>query len=183
MEDKTVRDIMSKAEDFPSISTEASFMEALNTLQEAQENFSSGKAKQRIVLVKNPQGEVVGKLSPIDLSRALEPGYRELEEKLKNFTRFGVAYLVKPLKEQYWLWSRPFDELCRKAVDVKVKDFMGRPEENRIVSPSDSLSEALHMFVTGNHDSVESAQTNFVQSVCRCPGSNQRTRTNHSLRV
>lgn len=154
MEEKKVRDLMVPADDFPAISADSLFLEALKALEEAQARFSSGDARQRILLVRGEKGDVVGKLSPIDLSRGLEPGYRNLDERLKSFTRFGVGYLIKPLKEQYWLWAQPFEDLCQKAVNVRVKDFMSCPDENRSVSPQDSLSEALHMFVTGNHDSL-----------------------------
>lgn len=154
MEDKKVKDIMVKAQGFPSVSAEATFLEALEALESAQEAFTSGKAKQRIVLVKDGHGAVVGKISPIDLSRGLEPGYKGLDERLKGFMRFGVGYLIKPLKEQYWLWAQPFEDLCRKAVNVKVKEFMSTPDENRVVGPDDSLAEALHLFVTANHDSL-----------------------------
>jgi CBS domain-containing protein len=154
MEDKKVRDLMVKTEDFPSVSQEATFLEALDALEAAQEAFSSGKAKQRIVLVKDGAGNVVGKISPIDLSRGLEPGYKELDQRLKGFIRFGVGYLIKPLKEQYWLWAQPFEDLCRKALNVRVMEFMSTPDENRVVGPNDSLAEALHLFVTASHDSL-----------------------------
>jgi len=167
MEEKKVRDLMIPEKEFPAISSDANFAEALTALEKAQEEYASGKTKQRILLVKDEKGFVIGKLSPIDLSRGLEPGYKDLDERLKNFTRFGVGYLVKPLKEQYWLWSKPFSELCRKALNEKVKDFMRRPDENHVIAPGDYLSEALHLFVTGSHDSLFVTENGSVVGLLR----------------
>ncbi len=167
MEEKKVKDMMIPDKEFPAISADATLTEALIALEQAQAAFASGAAKQRILLVKDEKGVVIGKLSPIDLSRGLEPGYKDLDERLKSFTRFGVGYLIKPLKEQYWLWSKPFSELCKKALNVKVKDFMKQPDENRNIAPGDTLNEALHLFVTGSHDSLFVVENGAVIGLLR----------------
>ncbi|RPJ12936.1 MAG: hypothetical protein EHM37_08220, partial [Deltaproteobacteria bacterium] len=75
MEKMKMRDLMVPVEKFPKISDRASFYEALSALERAQETFLAGKSEQRILLVENEEGKVIGKLSPIDLLRGLERNY------------------------------------------------------------------------------------------------------------
>ncbi len=51
MEKMKVRELMRPVEEFPRISNQATFMEAVDALEKAEQEFSSGKARQRILLV------------------------------------------------------------------------------------------------------------------------------------
>lgn len=139
---------------FPRISLNAPFYEALLALEKAQKKYLAGESEQRILLVEDETGAVVGKISPIDLIRGLEPGYDQVETE-KNLAKFGLGYTIKSMREQYRLWKTPFSDLCRKARDVKIKDFIAKASmEDQSVKIDDSLAKAFDWFVMGRHDSL-----------------------------
>jgi hypothetical protein len=63
-------------------------------LERAQEEFLSGKREQRIMLVTDSENKVVGKLSPIDVVRGLEPNYEKLRRRAEQRVRRKVRLLI-----------------------------------------------------------------------------------------
>ena len=153
MEQLKVRDIMVPAVDFPRISHNATFFETLMALEEAQDNYLSGKSKQRILLVEDENGKIVGKISPTDMIRGLEPNYEKIDVEDK-LARFGVSYALKSIRQQYRLWQTPFADLCKKAKDIIVKDFVKASPEEQAVNIDDRLIKAFNWFVMGRYDSL-----------------------------
>lgn len=154
MEKMKVRELMVPIEKFPQILQSAAFYEALLALEDAHKKYLTEESEQRILLVKDENGKVVGKISPIDLIRGLEPEYDEVEIE-KDFARFGLGYAIKSMREQYRLWQTPFSDLCRKAKDVQIKDFITKASiEDQSVKIDDALAKAFDWFVMGRHDSL-----------------------------
>lgn len=80
MESMNINELMRPVEEFPRISNQASFMEAVEALERVDEEVRRGKAPERILLVYDESsGKIVGKLSPIDVVKALEPDYLDFE--------------------------------------------------------------------------------------------------------
>ena len=148
-----VRDLMTEVGAFPRISQELTFGEAVAALDRAQEDFSAGRVRQRIVLVENEQGRIVGKLSPMDVIQGLEPGYVGVIDTNKLHYH-DVDYVVRTMQEQARLWVKPFDDLCGSARNLQVREFLRKPSESSILEAGDSLDAALHRFVIGRHDSL-----------------------------
>jgi len=148
-----VRDFMVPVGEFPKISNQATFYEALMALEDAQEKYLVGKNKQRILLVEDNNGKVVGKVSPFDMLRGLEPSYDQIEaeEKLPSS---GLSYALKAIRQQYRLWQTPFADLCKKAKDIKIKDFVKASPDRQAVQRDDRLIKAFNWFVMGRYDSL-----------------------------
>jgi CBS domain-containing protein len=153
MENMKVRDLMIPASEFPKISPDATFYEALTSLEKAQEKYLSEENKQRILLVEDKNGKIVGKISPIDMIRGLEPKYADAEID-ENLTRFGVNYALDAMRKEIRLWQTPFADLCRKAKDVHIKDFIKTSPEEQAVKIDDRLAKAFDWFVMGRYDSL-----------------------------
>jgi len=153
MEKMKVRDLMVLVDRFPKISCQATFYEALNALESAQKKYLSGESEQRILLVEDEEGKVMGKLSPIDLLRGLETNYNRVDAE-KVLTRYGLGYMWKSMQKDYNLWENPFKDLCRKAGEVHLKDFIKAPSEGQSVSAVDSLVKCFHLFVMNRHDAL-----------------------------
>lgn len=154
MEKMKVKDLMRPIEDFPCISSRATFMEAVDALEKAQEAFESGKATQRILLVCDEAGRIVGKLSPMDVVQGLEPSYDRIED-LKKLPRYPLAEsTLESMKEQFRLWQNPLSELCTKAYRVKIENFIKMPSPDHRVKADDKMDNAFHLFVVGRHDSL-----------------------------
>jgi predicted transcriptional regulator len=149
----TIREIMSPTADFPRIPEHATFFDAVLAMDAAQEAFLSGKAKQRILLVEDSQGNVTGKITPMDVLRGLEPKYDKIEGS-NIIARFGLAYAAETMKEEYRLWQTPLAELCSKAQSLKVADFQNTPSPSHTVAVGDSMEKVLHRFVLARHDSL-----------------------------
>lgn len=155
MEKLKVRDFMVPVADFPRISEEATFSEAVLALEKHFDEFMAGTAKQRITLVHDAQNRIVGKLTPMDVVRGLEPGYGKMPVDI-SYSSFAATYeyVMKTAQEQTTLWSKPLDDLCKTVQGVKVKAFLRKPTEAQVVNAEDSLNEALHRFVLGRNDSL-----------------------------
>lgn len=154
MEKMKVRELMVPTDRFSKISCEAPFYDALLTLEETQKKYLAGENEQRILLVEDEDGKVVGKISPIDMIRGLEPNYEKIDLG-EELARFGLGYTLTAMRQQYRLWQTPFSDLCRKARDVKIKDFVFKAShEERAVQADDSLAKAFDWFVMGRHDSL-----------------------------
>jgi predicted transcriptional regulator len=90
MEKMGVRDLMRPGEEFPRISSHATLAEVIKALEKAQKDFSFGRKSQRILLVHEDSGKIVGKISPMDVVQGLEPCYDKIDS-LKSSCRIISA--------------------------------------------------------------------------------------------
>jgi hypothetical protein len=153
MDKMKVRQLMVPIDRFPKISDNASLFDALFALENAQEAFLSGKAEQRVLLVEDEQEQIIGKISPIDLFRGLEKKYNEVNVE-ETLEKFGLKYIWNNMQKDLNLWESPFEDLCRKAADVHVKDFVNIPGEGQTVDVADNISICFHLFVVNRHDTL-----------------------------
>jgi predicted transcriptional regulator len=154
MEKMKVRELMRPVQEFPRISDQATFMDAVEALEKAQQAFSTGKAAQRILLVYDEAGKIVGKLSPMDLVQGLEPNYDRIDS-LKSESRYRLGQnILDRMKEEFRLWQRPLMELCKKAYNVRIENFVKLPSPDHMVKVDDKMDGAFHLFVVGRHDSL-----------------------------
>jgi len=153
MEKLHVRDLMVPADRFPKISCRTSFYEAVRALEIAQQKFMAGEAEQRILLVEDDEHKIIGKLSPIDLLRGLETNYSRVVAE-KTLSRYGFGNIWKTIQEDYNLWGDPFHDLCRKAAQVQIQDFLKGPSEGQTVGVDDLMAKCFHLFVMNRHDSL-----------------------------
>ena len=56
--------------------------------------------------------------------------------------------------QQYHLFAEPLADICRKAGEKDVKQFMYTPSEGEYVTENASLSEAVHQLIMGHHQSL-----------------------------
>jgi predicted transcriptional regulator len=154
MEKMKVRELMRPVQEFPRISDQATFMDAVEALEKAQQAFSTGKAAQRILLVYDEAGKIVGKLSPMDLVQGLEPNYDRIDS-LKSESRYRLGQnILDRMKEEFRLWQRPFVELCKKAHNVRIENFVKLPSPDHMVNAEDKMDAAFNLYVVGRHDSL-----------------------------
>ncbi|HKK99580.1 MAG TPA: CBS domain-containing protein [Desulfotignum sp.] len=153
MEKMKVRELMVTTDKFPKISEKASLFDALSALETAQEAFLSGKAEQRSLLVEDEKKQIIGKISPIDLFKGLEKNYNKVDVE-KTLDKFGFKYIWDTMRKDYNLWESPFKDLCRRAGDVQVKNFVNIPGEGQTVDIEDTLAKCFHLFVVNRHDAL-----------------------------
>jgi len=154
MEILTVKDLMVPLSGYATVSEDANLCEAVKELKKAQKNFDQTRDRHRAILINNKNNKIVGKLSQLDVIRALEPKYLKIDDP-QSLSRFGFSqdYLKYTLKEHH-LWENTLDDICKKAAKLIVKTFMYAPTESEYVKEDTSLEEAIHKLVMGRHQSL-----------------------------
>lgn len=154
MNTSLVKDFMVPIGKFPRISDTATLSGAVMALDRAQEEFASGKREQRILLVTDSDNKVVGKLSPIDVVRGLEPNYDKLVDEQASAYVGNLDYIIQSMKNQTTLWAHPLDDLCTTAKDVMIRDFIQPLKPSQVIDQDETLNNAFHRFVMFRHDSI-----------------------------
>jgi len=169
----SVKDVMVPISDYATVSQEATLYDAVLALEKAQGKFDQNRYRHRAILVYDENGKITGKISQLAILQALEPKYEHkitgkisqlailqaLEPKYEHFEIPRSRLLFSPkfmnsLFDQYDLWNKPLDDICKKAGQKRVKEFAERFSEGEIVEEETTLNEAIHMLVVGQLQSL-----------------------------
>ncbi len=154
MKEVKAKDLMVPLHDYATVFEEATLYEAVLALEEAQQRFDQRRDRHRAILVYDNNKKIVGKLSQLDVIRALEPKYDQLGD-LTTIARHGYTPdFIKSLMKKFSLWEKPLDDICRKAHHIKVKHIMYTPTEGEYVDEDATLDEAIHQLIIGRHQSL-----------------------------
>ena len=147
MENYLVRDLMVPLSEYATVHVGSTLFDAVLALEKAQEEFDHTKYKHRGILILDKKNRVIGKLSHLHALRALEPKYDDANG-VKNLGQFGFsAQFVRHLRKQQRRQEAPLEDLCRKAVALKVEDFMHAMAEDEFIDHEASLDMAIHQLV------------------------------------
>jgi hypothetical protein len=139
-----IKEVMIPLSDYATIKQD-------NTLYEVFQIFEVHKKEHahRDAIVVNAKGEFMGKVTMIDIFRALEPNYTKLD---KNYTDGTLTkdYVMSAIKD-FNLWIEPMKDLCERGSAIKVSEVMHLPETYEFVQEDDSLEMALHVYVMDIH--------------------------------
>jgi CBS domain-containing protein len=152
----SVNDLMVPLSEYATVYEGATLYEAVLSLEKAQEKFEDRhtRYRHRAVLVLDKDQKVIGKLSQLDVLRALEPKYENMIEG-KGSHRFGFTkQFMKSIMEDYHLFANPLEDICRKAGEQNVQKFMRVPAEGEYISAEATLDEAIHLLIMGSHQSL-----------------------------
>jgi CBS domain-containing protein len=168
MDEMLVKDIMVPLMEYAIVSNEASLYDALAALEEAQKNFDKKIYKHRAVLVLDKSGRVVGEISQNDVLRALEPKYEKLGGKKNSFSRYGFSktYMGQNY-DQFDLWSIPLKKMIKKASEYNVKSIMYKFDGGEFIDANATITEAIHLLVVGNHQSLPVKTKNDIVGILR----------------
>ena len=167
MTDLCVKDVMIPLADYATVSENASMFDAVIAMENAQMGYDQMHYRHRAVLVYDDNGEIVGKISQLDLLTALEPKYEKVEMS-RNLTRFGYSMdYYRSIFKQHDLWNKPLDDICAKAASLKVKAFMYTPTKGEYVDEGTNLNEAIHQLVMGHHHSLLVTQNSEIVGILR----------------
>jgi CBS domain-containing protein len=154
MKNKIVKDLMIPTSEYETISIESNLYEAALALEKAQKAYEQGIYPHKILLISDKNGEIVGKISQLDVLRVLEPKGKKIYD-FKTLSRFGVSSrYLKPMLSQCEFWDKPLIDICRSASRLKVKILVYAPAEGESVPEDASLSEAIHQLALEHHQSL-----------------------------
>ena len=149
-----IKDLMVPLSEYATVNVDATLQEAVIALEQAQAEFDQNRYRHRAILILDHGGNVVGKVNQLDALQALEPKYDELSEK-GSIARFGFTRkFLSGMIDYYKLWASPMTDICRKAMDRKVIDFMHTLSEGELIDEAATLDEAIHQLVVGHHQSL-----------------------------
>ncbi|MGD8284917.1 MAG: CBS domain-containing protein [Desulfobacterales bacterium] len=169
MKSYTVKDLMVPLSEYATVTEDATLYDAVLALEEAQENFEDKhtRYRHRAILMLDKHGNVVGKLSQLDVLRALEPKYQDMIQG-QGSQRFGFTKkFMQSMLEDYSLFANPLDDICRKAGEQPVKRFMHTPTEGEYVSEDASLEVAIHQLIMGHHQSLLVTRNEKIVGILR----------------
>ena len=154
MKDYKIKDLMVSLSEYATVSEEATLYEAVVALENAQQNFRQDRYPHRAVLVYDNNKKIVGKLGQLDVLKALEPKYFEMQDR-HGMSGLGFSkQFMKSIMETYRLLDGAMENICRKAGETKVGKIMVKPTEGEYVDVDASLNEAIHLLVLGQHQSL-----------------------------
>jgi CBS domain-containing protein len=152
----SVKELMVPLSEYATVNEDATLYDAVLALEKAQENFEDKhtRYRHRAILMLDKNGHVVGKLSQLDVLKALEPKYQDMIQG-EGSHRFGFTKkFMRSMLEDYSLFANPLDDICRKAGRQPVKNFMHTPTEGEYISEEATLEVAIHQLIMGQHQSL-----------------------------
>lgn len=167
MKSSKIKEMMVPLSDYATVSKDASLFDAVRAHEAAQEAFDPSKYRHRAILVLDDDGAVIGKISQLDILRALEPQYEEMLDR-NGMARYGFTRsFMKSILEQFRLWSEPLIDICNKAVKKPVHRFMYTPDAREIINEDASLDEAIHQMLMGNYQSLLVTRNGRITGILR----------------
>ena len=157
MKSYQVKDLMIPLSEYATVSEAATLLEAVQALRKAQDEFGRNRYQHRAILVFDGNNHFVGKLSQHDLIEALEPSYKSMGNSADHGAMHRLGFsdaFVNSTLEQYHLWEKALENLCDKAIHLKVKTIMDTPGKGEFVNESTTMDEAIHRLIIGRHHSL-----------------------------
>jgi len=163
----TVKDVMVPVSEYATVSKKATLYDAVLALEKAQKEFDQTRYRHRAILIYDEKKKVVGKVSQLDILRALEPKYEQIGVSRPTAPYPFTQKFMQSLFQKFNLWDKPLDAICMKASQKRVKDFMHSPGEGECVEEETSLNEAIHQLVFGHHQSLLVMRRNDIIGILR----------------
>jgi len=149
-----IKRIMVPVEDYAVVPKTASLEEALVALENEKKDHNGGPYRHQSLVVVNSDQHVVGRISQIDIMRALEPKYKDVgDSKYLGLSGLSNKMLIS-IRESFGLYEWPIETLPDVIAALEVADVMQTPSEGEFVSEEDTLNIAMHRIVMGHHHSL-----------------------------
>lgn len=145
MDEKRVKDLMVPLDQYGLVSQDATLLEAIQVLQEAQKKRDRGRQPFRAVLIIDDNKKVIGKLGELAFLKALEPKRTVLGD-IRKLSSAGVSeQILDTVMSHYQFFQDKLSNLCFRARDIKVKDVMHPVTES--IDENTSLCEAISKII------------------------------------
>ena len=157
-----IKNVMTPISDYATIKEGQTLFDAFQILEAGQ---ASAKQLHRDLIVIDEHNKFKGKVTMIDIFRALEPNYKKFNVTYKNgtLTKDNVLNAIR----DFDLWLEPVKTLCERGAAIKISDVMHLPESHEYVLEEESLETALHQYVMGVHQPLIVKKEDQVTGVLR----------------
>lgn len=167
MHELKVKDLMISITEYATVSQNDDLLSAILALEATLEKFERHEHPYRALLVLDKNNNVVGKLSMLDVLRALDPKYKDFGE-VHIISRFGFGPAIHDaMIENLSLFKLPLENLCKKSASTLVKNVMYTPKEGEYVDVEMGLNEVVHRLVVGHHQSLLVTRDDEIVGIIR----------------
>jgi CBS domain containing-hemolysin-like protein len=171
MKTKKVKEIMITLSDYATVPDTENLAGAIHALKQSNADKQLHH-KHRAVLVIDADHHVIGKLGIREILKALEPKYRQFANSDQagsvSLSHFGFNQeFLYSLVDKYSLWYESMDSLVATAAGTPVKEIMYTPSKGEYVNIDAPVSEAVHQFIIGCHQSLLVVENDRVTGILR----------------
>jgi len=140
-----VAELMIPVSEYLTVSREATLLEVFMAL----DGWRKDKGRShRDVLVLDPDGGVAGKITMLDVFKALEPNYKKIVNGTTSHDALTRDYVARVFRD-FDLWSEPLADVCGRCADMPASEVMHEPLAGEFVDADDDLEKAVHRYVIG----------------------------------
>lgn len=164
-----VKDLMVPITEYATVPLGTSLFEAVLALEEAQLNFDRSKYQHRAILIMDENNHVVGKLSQLNVLRALgaDADNREMET-IHQLNQFGFSpRFISAMEASHRFAGRSLKEICAAPAAMKVEKFMKATTAGEYVDENASIESVIPQFVHGAHLSLLVTSNSEIVGILR----------------
>jgi CBS domain containing-hemolysin-like protein len=157
-----VKELMIPIADYVTVNKTDTLLDVLQALESEQQ---ANAHAHRDAIVVDDGGTFMGKVTMIDIFRALEPGYRKIMKDRATGT-LTSDFVMKAVKE-FNLWMEPEKDICQRGSKKTVAEVMHVPEKIEFLQENDTIEKALNLYVMGVHQPLIVKDGDTVTGVLR----------------
>ena len=157
-----VKDLMIPISNYVTVKKTDTLVDVLQALESEQQ---ANAHAHRDAIVVDDGGAFLGKVTMIDIFRALEPGYKKIMKGRATGTLTN-DFVMKAVKE-FNLWMEPEKDICQRGSKKTVAEVMHVPEKIEFLQENDTIEKALNLYVMGVHQPLIVKAGNTVTGVLR----------------
>ena len=163
MIDILAKDVMIPISRYVTVKKTDTLIQVIQALDNARQTDQDHAHRDAIVTDEN--GEFMGKVTMLDIFKALEPNYQKIE-KVRSTGALTQDFVTKAVKD-FNLWVEPLQDVCGRGAHLTVSEVMHVPGDADFVNENDSIELALHKYVMGVHQPLIVKQGDTVTGVLR----------------
>jgi len=163
MIDVLVKDVMIPISRYMTVKKTDNLIDVVRALENARQSESVHAHRDATVTDEN--GTFVGKVTMLDIFKALEPNYQSLEKK-SGSSALTQDFVMKAAKD-FNLWVAPMQTVCERGVRKFVSEVMHVPGDADYIFETDNIELALHKYVMGVHQPLIVKDRDTVTGVLR----------------
>jgi CBS domain-containing protein len=160
-----VKDLMVPISEYATIPEGSSLFKAVIALENAKQELSGAIYPHWMVLILGKNKKVLGKLSQLDILRALSPR-DTYTDKIDEMGKFGFSSnFISKMREEYRLEKSSMEDFYThpETMNMNVEDFMKTIGKSEFVDENTSLDTAAHiMFVKNRLSLLVTREDRFV---------------------
>jgi CBS domain-containing protein len=157
-----VKELMIPISNYVTVKKTATLVDVLQALEAARQADAHAH---RDAIVVDDAGTFLGKVTMIDIFRALEPNYKKMMSGNTAGT-LTSAFVMKAVKE-FNLWMEPETNICQRGASRTVADVMHTPKSIEYLQEDDTLEKALNLYVMEVHQPLIVKKGETVTGILR----------------